>query len=282
MKRLWMILCALGMAVLPLQAQTYMELGQKALAAIEADSLALAEQYIRQAVKLEPANVQNSMLLSNLGTIQRMQRRYEQALESYTLALNITPMSQPILMNRAILYLELGEEDKARVDYSLVLDVDPDREEALLMRAYIYMNQRNYKQAHADYAHLLKLHPRHFNGRLGLATLYQREHKPTEALRELNRMLDDKLWTDSLTARQQAVLYVSRAGVEKDLGQTSAALLDIETALKHDQAQPEAYLMRGQIYLEQGKKKQARQELQKAMSLGIPQSEVRELLRQAK
>ena len=69
----------------------------------------------------------NALLFSNLGTIQRWQHRYEQALDSYTLALNIAPRAIPALMNRAALYLELGKDDLARIDYSLVLDIESDR-----------------------------------------------------------------------------------------------------------------------------------------------------------
>ncbi len=55
-------------------AQTYQELSDRAIACTEQDSLAQAENYIRQALKLEPANPHNALLFSNLGTIQRRQR----------------------------------------------------------------------------------------------------------------------------------------------------------------------------------------------------------------
>lgn len=109
-----------------------------------ARQLVIGRKYIEQALKMEPANPHNALLFSNLGTIQRWQHRYEQALDSYTLALNIAPRAIPALMNRAALYLELGKDDLARIDYSLVLDIESDNQEALLMRAYIYMRQRNY------------------------------------------------------------------------------------------------------------------------------------------
>ena len=40
--------------------------------------------------------------------------------------------------------------------------------------------------------------------------------------------------------------------------------------------------MRGRIYLLQKKKAQAKQDFEKAVSLGVPQSEVRDLMRQSK
>ena len=151
MKKLIFSFFLCGATMFPAFSQTYQELSERAVAATEQDSLSLAEKYIEQALKMEPANPHNALLFSNLGTIQRRQHRYEQALDSYTLALNIAPRAIPALMNRAALYLELGKDDLARIDYSLVLDIESDNQEALLMRAYIYMRQRNYNFAKSDY-----------------------------------------------------------------------------------------------------------------------------------
>ena len=284
MKKLFLsfLLCG-GIGVSPAFSQTYEELSERAATATEQDSLTQAEGYIRQALKLEPANPHNALLFSNLGIIQQRRQQYEQALESYTLALNIAPRAVPVLLNRAALYLELGKEDLARIDYSLVLDMDKDNQEALLMRAYAHMQQRNYKSARADYEHLLKIVPQSYNGRLGLAMLEQKEKKYEAALSILNSMLAGKEVSSAvLTASQTAVLYTARAGVEKDMEHTDFARVDLEEAIRLDSSQPEAYLMRGQLYLSQKKKELAKRDLEKAASLGIPQADVRELLLQCK
>lgn len=282
MKRGMLSFVMCGVLAFSASAQTYQELSERAVAAAEQDSLELAKQYIEQAMRTEPANPHNALLYSNLGTIQRRQHQYEQALESYTMALNIAPRAVPILMNRAALYLELGKGELARIDYSLVLDLEKDNQEALLMRAYIYMNQRDYKFARADYEHLLKLAPQSYNGRLGLVTLERKEGRYDAALALLNAMLAGQEETAGLSAPRRAVLYVARAGVEQEMKQTDWALLDLEEAIRLDASQPEAYLMRGQIYLSQKKKNQARRDFEKAVSLGVPQADVRELLRQCR
>lgn len=268
--------------ILPLSAQTYDELCERAVAATEQDSLEQAAEYIRQALKMEPANPRNALLFSNLGTIQRSQRRYEQALESYRLALNIAPMSIPILMNHATLSLELGQNDKARADYSQVIELEPHHEEALLMRAYIYMEQRDYKFARLDYDTLLKVNPKSYSGRLGLATLHQRESRFSESLKVLEGMLADKGGATPYSARELAVVYVARAGVELDMLNPDLALMDLDEAVSLDPTQAEAYLMRGRVYLMKEKKTQAKRDLDKAVSLGVPQGEVRELVQRCK
>ena len=245
-------------------SQTYQELCDRAVTYTEQDSLPQAEDYIRRALKLEPANPHNALLFSNLGTIQRRQRQYEQALESYNFA------------------LKLGRNNLAQADYSLVLDLEKNNEEALLMRAYIYMQQREYKMAKADYERLLKVNPASYNGRLGLATLEQKEGKYEDALRILNNMFAATGKDAQLSPSQYAMLYVARAGVEKDLKHMDMALVDLEEAIRLDSSQPDIYLMRGEIYLAQKKKDLAKRDFEKAISLGVPQSDLRDLLKQTR
>lgn len=108
--------------------------------------------------------------------------------------------------------------------------------------------------AKADYERLLKVNPASYNGRLGLATLEQKEGKHEDALRILNNMFAAKGKDAQLSPSQYAMLYVARAGVEKDLKHMDMALVDLEEAIRLDSSQPDIYLMRGEIYLVQKKK----------------------------
>ena len=99
MKKLIFLAVCLLASGMPAFGQTYQELCDRAVTYTEQDSLPQAETYIRRALKLEPANPHNALLFSNLGTIQRRQRKYEKALESYNFALNIAPRAVPILLN---------------------------------------------------------------------------------------------------------------------------------------------------------------------------------------
>ena len=142
-----------------LPAQSYDELIGQAMDAVEKDSLSQAESLFKKALKLEPGNMRNALLFSNLGTIQRRLGKEKEALESYSLALNITPYSVTMLLNRASLYLELDMLDKAYVDYCQTIDLDAKNKEALQFRAYIYMRRRQYPEARMDYQRLLEEEP---------------------------------------------------------------------------------------------------------------------------
>ena len=270
----YILFLACFLFTLPAFSQTYQQLCERAVAYAEQDSLEQAEAAILQALKLEPANPHNALLFSNLGTVQRRQRDYEKALESYSFALNMTPRNVPVLLNRAALNLELGKNDMAFLDYSLVLDFEKNNREALLMRAYIYGARRDLKSARIDYDSLLKVDPLNYSGRLGLAMLEQKDGNSAKALELLNKMM--------IEHPQDATLFVARAGVEQDMKQIDLAILDLEEALRLNTSQTEAYLMRGQIYLTQKKKDLAKRDFEKAISLGVPQADLRDLLQQCK
>ena len=248
-----------------LSAQTYQELSEKAVECVGKDSLVQAEDLLKQALKLEPKNAHNALLFSNLGLVQRKLGRYNDAVESYTYALNIAPLAVPILLNRAAIYLEQGMQDKAYVDYCQVMDVDKKNTEALLMRAYIYMLRRDYKGARLDYQRLLEI---------GLATLEQKENKFREALDILNQLL--------VEFPEDAVLYVARADVERDMKHDDLALVDLDEAIRLAPDSIDAYLLRGDIYLDQKKKSLAKADFEKAISLGVPPADVHEQMQQCK
>lgn len=99
-------------------AQTYNEWIDKSFECIESEDWAGAEKALIGALRVQPANPQNALLLSNLGTIQRKMGKNDEALKSYTNALMITPRSVTLLMNRAALFSEMEKFDDALKDYN--------------------------------------------------------------------------------------------------------------------------------------------------------------------
>lgn len=109
-----------------MQAQSYNRLVEQAMEYTRKDSLKQAEQLFRQALKVDASNARNALVFSNLGTILKRQGRVDEAVDAYTMALNITPYATSILLNRAALYLDRNLLDKAYVDYCNVIDLIPE------------------------------------------------------------------------------------------------------------------------------------------------------------
>lgn len=275
-KRMKRILCyfILLSACIQLQAQNYDELITRALDAARKDSLRQAESLFKQALKLEPANMRNALLFTNLGTVQRRMGKIDDAIDSYSLSLNLTPYSVVTLLNRASLYLNKNLFDKAYLDYCNVIDIDKTNKEALLFRAYIYMQRRDYKGARIDYNTLLQEEPGNNTARLGRALLNQKELKYRESLEDFNRLVSDN---------PEDISYLkARATLEVEMNTPDLALLDLESAAKLVPDDPEIYVMCGEIYLSQKKKREAYVAFEKAIKLGVPRPELQDKLKASK
>ena len=273
MKRicLYMVMMLVGCQ---LSAQTYDELISRAMSAVEADSLYQAESLFKKALQKEPANLRNALLFSNLGTIQRRMGKNKEALESYSLALNLTPYSKTMLLNRASLYLEMDYLDKAYVDYCNVIDLDAKNQEALQFRAYIYMRRRQYQDARNDYQSLLEAVPGDKTARIGMAMVNQKLQRYRESLEEFNRLIVDY--------PQDVSLLKARAELEVEMNTLEMALLDLESAVKLAPNDAEIYVMCGDIYIAQGRNREAYRAFEKAIELGVPRPELQERLKASK
>ena len=257
-----------------LSAQTYDELITRAMDAVEKDSLYQAEQWFKEALRLEPSNMRNALLFSNLGTIQRRMGKNDDAVESYSLALNLTPYSVTMLLNRASLYLEMDYLDMAYVDYCNVIDLDDKNQEALRFRAYIYMRRRQYQDARNDYQRLLEAIPGEKTARIGMAMANQKLNRHRESLEEFNRLIVDY--------PKDASLLKARAELEIVMNSLEMALLDLEHAAKLDPNDADIYIMCGEIYLAQGKKREAYAVFEKAIELGVPRPLLEDRLKESK
>lgn len=274
MKRI-VLFCLCICSLTSLFAQkSYKEVVDRAMNCALKDSLPEAEALFREALKMDPSSARNALLFSNLGTVQKRLGKTDEAIESYTLALNITPYATAILLNRAALYLDKNLIDKAYVDYCNVIDLLPEDEEARLFRAYIYMQRREYKEARIDYNVILAKNLKNKTARIGLAMLDQKEGKYTAARDALN-LLVEEYPTD-------VSLLKMRANLETEQQHSDAALLDLEEAARLDSQDAEIYMMMGDVKLGQEKKKEALAAYEKAIELGIPRIELMEKIKQCK
>ena len=273
MKRVYLYIVAM-LACCQLSAQTYDELITRAMNAVERDSLYQAEAWFKKALQKEPANMRNALLFSNLGTIQRRMGKNKEALESYSLALNLTPYSVTMLLNRASLYLDMDYLDKAYVDYCNVIDLDAKNKEALQFRAYIYMRRRQYQDARNDYQSLLEVVPGDMTARIGMAMVNQKLQRYRESLEEFIRLIVDY--------PKDVSLLKARAELEVETNNLELALLDLESAAKLAPNDAEIYVMCGDIYMEQGRNREAYVAFEKAVELGVPRPELQDRLKASK
>lgn len=269
MKRLVTILLILIQYSFILDAQEYNNLVEKSFECIENEDWMCAEDCILKALKREPANIQNALLLSNLGTIQRYMGKNADAIKSYTNALMITPRSVTILKNRASLYASIDSLDKAIADYSQVIALDVKEQRALYERGLIYLQKRDTISARYDFETILKANPDSRDAYMGFATLMKYRNYYDDSVDLYSKVL--KLNNNDYDA------YFGRAESYFYLGKMSKARDDLKKALELDNSDPLLYILRAKIGWCQFEKESAKDDFDKAVELGFPKEEAEKI-----
>ncbi|MDR0538275.1 MAG: tetratricopeptide repeat protein [Tannerellaceae bacterium] len=257
-----------------LRGQSYEELVRKSYDYLDRDDLPAAEVALKEAMRMEPANPNNYALLSNLGTIQRRQGKYEDAIASYSISLGREPKNVMILGNRASLYLEIGDAERALADYNLVLVEDSINQDALYNRGLIYLQKKNFLWAEQDFDRLLQINEYTFYGRLGHAVLEKARGNYDESERIYSYLIDKM--------PRELQLYRGRADLYFLMGKNARAMADINRVFADSSPDADAYILRGKIKLAQYEKEAAVRDFLKAKELGYDAVPADELLRLAR
>ena len=256
------------------QAQTYDEWVERGIQAAEQDSLVEAERCFKQALKLQPNDIHNALLYANLAKVQAAQGQSMKAIETYGLALNLTPLNVPILKARGDLYFQLGNYKKAAIDYGNILDVDAKNVEALQGCAYIYQQRKDYLKAKECYERLLSIEPENYTALLGVCILFQNAGKPQEALTRLSVLIDKY--------PMRAELYSVRAEIEAEEKQLELAIVDLDKAIELEPDNQNMILTRAYIHLGLKNHRQAKHDFERAIQLGVPRSQLKQELKECK
>jgi len=256
-----------------LYAQTYEELIIKSYDYVDADNLPAAEESLKAAMRLEPANKLNFTLLTNLGTVQRRLGHFDDALLSYTAALSQQPKNELILENRATLYTEMGEMELAMSDYHTLLSVNPKHEEALYQRALLHIQSNNTLLAEIDFDRIMEINKESVKGRLGYAILERVRQNYVECEEILNYLISKY--------PNYTLLYEERAELYLLTNRRGRAMTDLNKVFAETpNPSAELYVLRGRIKLAQYEKESAALDFKKAQALGYDPATIENLLKQ--
>lgn len=249
---------------------TYEEWITASFDALDENNNAQAEQCLKNAMKLEPANPQNGLLFVNLGTIQRNQQKYQDAEISYTCAISLLEENTVAFSTRASLYAEMEEYQKAIDDYSVIIGRNPENEDALYERALCRLMNNDTVGARFDLETIDKFNPKSAKSRLGMAMVYKAMGENAMAVELYNALIKANPNSWSLFRDRAEVYFFS-----KRLG---AALIDIDKSISMNGKDPLSYFLRAKIRWTKGDREYARRDLNRAVELGLPQSAAADLV----
>lgn len=176
------------------------------------------------------------------------------------------PDSVDLILKKAAWYIKLEQWESAKMEYDQALHYQPTNPAALYYRAFVNTKMGRYNFARMDYNNLLVIVPGNFEAQLGLALLNDKDKHYTEAMDQLNRLVE--AFPDS------AVAYAARAGSELERKQYMLAEYDYSLAIQRDPVNTDYILGRAESLICQGKKSEARRDLDILVTMGMSRKEL--------
>ena len=231
-----------------------------------------AEGFIMKAIAAEPSNGNNSLLVSNLATIQRNQGKLREALKNYNMALDMTPNAVTLLMNRASLLVELDSLELASADYKRVVKLDPLQEEARFNHGMIALERQDAATAKADFEEMLRYNPNSLLANEGLGFMHKALGNYAKATQYLSEVIKASPSVSLLGNRADCYL------MQRKLNEASE---DINNALQVDPNDGYLYLLRARLNRMRYENEAAKRDVQLAIDHGIDPAMAKEILQVA-
>lgn len=259
----------------------YVDNLRRAFNALHTDSLAQAERLFNEALKLRPTAPGNHIIRYNLGLVDMARGNNVEAIKKLTDIIKTYPNYFDARLARAEAYLQLGRTNEAIDDAQQLLEkqhldgMTADiAERARFVRAAARYQLRLYTDAHADLQTIMGDNPQNVNAQVLDALTLQHMGRPKEALNRLNLIVE---------AHPHHIDAIStRAAVEAELNLTAMARADYDTLIKLQPNESSYYIERAKMLIRLGEKKAARNDLDTAVKMGVPQGMVHLLYQQVR
>lgn len=217
-------------------------LGWLLIGSIECERLKYeeAKAAFAKAIELEPTE---SFGYEAMGKLENQFEHYDLAIAQYTKAIEIEPRDIDLRVDRANIYIDMGNLEKAVGELNFIID-NLDRPDYREARARIYRNQRKYKEALEDLEFVIDRYGKN-NSRLFLKALLMGEVKRfEESLAILNDLVT--------RAGPDPDLLAQRSNIKMNLYDFNGAHADIDEAIA--KVPEEHYLLtsKGLIYYSSG------------------------------
>ena len=220
----------------------------------------IAEQWLLKAFMSDPENPSNSMVLSNIATLQRYQGKLSEAVKNYTLALDMTPHAVTLLLNRAALYVELDSIERAVDDYERVCELDMYDTESRYSLGVIAMERGDTKRAEDLFNEIRRINPNSGLYHEGMGLLYKRNGNYSRAA---------ELFTQVIKVQPSAQMLAHRADCYLATKRLNDAEEDIRTALGIAPDDPYLYVLRAKLNKLRFQRDDMNRDIDTAVSLGL-------------
>lgn len=198
-----------------------------------------AERNLKAALRLEPGNPGNALLLSNLGFVQTRMGKVDEAIESYTVSLAIAPRSAVVLSNRGMAYLDAGHAKEALADFDASLAIDSMRTMPLKWRGLLLLETNDIPRARHDLMRLVSIDPEDPLAFEGLARCDMAEGNFRGAVSHISK---------AISLESSAERFFLKASAEIDATMLPEAAETLREAIREFPRYGNLYLLRARLH----------------------------------
>ncbi len=255
---------------IPIDTSTvYFALIDSAQQCIKLEQWQQAEHFLLEAIRSEPSNPSNSLLLSNIATMQRQQGRLNEALRNYSMAIDITPNAVTLLHNRAAVYILLDSIARAQADYERIMMIDESDVESRYTHGMLALNMGDAKTAQKDFNDILRINPNSGMAKQGQGYLHKHAGEYDKAA---------QCFSEVINVKPSATLLANRADCYLATKRLNDASLDIANALELDPDDPYIYILRAKLNKLRYNRNDMERDIKLAIAHGLDAAEARAMI----
>ncbi|WP_289758361.1 hypothetical protein [uncultured Duncaniella sp.] len=228
-----------------------------------------AENALVEALRAEPANPSNVLLISNLGIIRFNMGQDSLAIATLNDAHSMAPASVTILSNRAKVLAANGYDEEAYLDYSRIIELDSLEISARLPRCLYALRHHDFRTAKSDMEFMEQNFPGKIETEIAGAAVRSGTGDFAGAIPYYSRILLE---------RKDPEYYSGRAYCYLLTGSLQEASDDINSALAITPADGELYLYRAALNKMRYRPADAEADARKAVELGVDKTRATQFL----
>jgi tetratricopeptide (TPR) repeat protein len=218
------------------------------------------------------------------GIVQAKQGKYAAAIMAFNQAIALEPQAAETYYHRGLAYYDAGEIDQAIADYNQSLNLNSQQVKVYLARAMAFLAVDNIQSSIIDLQIIFNLEPscdQAYKLRANICLRLKEYNQAIDYLKQAGKIYLERQDKESCRYCLARIRQIEQQKIESQGGVTNQAFLkkiqqnisqgklaeavrDCNWLLKLDPYDAQAYQYRGNISVELGEYKQARQDLRKA------------------
>ncbi len=216
----------------------------------------MAEEILRQALELDPANISAYLEFAEL---YRDRGDFVRAEEFLSRALRIDANNVPVCIRLGRLYRDMGRFDDAVRISRRAIEISPDNSRAYIMLGRAYLSQQKFALAREIFIKAAKLGPGDSDAYAGLGQALASQALREEALNVFQQLASE--------VPMNEYFYFELNRIYRTLKKFDKVEESLKKAIEVNPRYVNAYLELGQLYKEQGKYEQAKETFERVTAI---------------